>query len=352
MRSTISHADVRRFPADRRTGRTTLRKILLAGVLVAGQLALPASSAQGAVSCDGRTATIIGTEGPDSIIGTDGNDVIVALGGNDRVFAGPGADVVCLGTGNDALNGGAGNDVSVAEPVVDGIDSFAGGSGNDTARYAARAIAVAVSLDDVPDDGSGDETDNIHGDVENIVGGMARNTLRGSAADNILVGAGDGDVMYGNAGDDDLRGGGGNDALVGGSGDDVMSGDAGDDLEVADADPDGADVFNGGSGRDTASYAGRTTAVRVFLDRLSNDGGGASGEGDNVGGLANDVEIIFGGSAADTVNAQTSFAGARLEGRAGNDSITSTNGTADTVDGGPGRDTCLADAIDAVANCP
>jgi hypothetical protein len=51
-----------------------------------------------------------------------------------------------------------------------------------------------------------------------------------------------------------------------------------------------ADVFNGGSGRDTASYAGRTTAVRVFLDRLSNDG--AFGEGNNLGGLANDVEIV------------------------------------------------------------
>jgi hypothetical protein len=129
-----------------------------------------------------------------------------------------------------------------------------------------------------------------------------------------------------------------------------MSGDAGDDLEVSDAGPDGADVFNGGGGRDTASYAGRTTAVRVFLDRLSNDG--ASGEGDNVGGLANDVEIIFGGSAGETLNPQAHFVGAWLEGRAGNDSINAINGIADTVDGGSGRDTCLTDRIDSVVSCP
>ena len=350
MRSTISIIGTRRIPADRRTTRTTMRRILLTGVLVAGPLAMPALPAQGAVSCDGRPATIVGTDGPDNITGTDGNDVIVALGGNDRVSGGPGSDVVCLGAGNDALNGGAGNDVSVAETVADGNDSFAGGSGNDTARYAARTISVAVSLDNVPDDGSGDEADNIHSDVENIVGGQATNTLRGNAADNILVGADDSDVMLGNAGEDDLRGGGGNDSLVGGPGDDVMSGDAGDDLEVSDAGPDGADVFNGGGGRDTVSYAGRTTAVRVFLDRLSNDG--APGEGDNVGGLANDVEIIYGGSAGDTLNAQAHFVGARLEGRAGSDLINSINGITDTVDGGSGLDTCLTDRIDAVVNCP
>jgi Ca2+-binding RTX toxin-like protein len=185
MRATIKSFDVRRVPYG---------AILLAGVIVAAPLAVPASPARAAstagaaVFCDGRPATIIGTEGPDSIAGTDGNDVIVALGGNDRVFAGPGSDAVCLGPGNDSLNGGAGNDVFVAESPADGIDSFAGGSGNDTARYAARTIAVAVSLDDVPDDGSGDETDNMHADVENVVGGQARNTLRGSAADNVLVG--------------------------------------------------------------------------------------------------------------------------------------------------------------------
>jgi hypothetical protein len=350
MRSTISHLGVRQESVDRPTGRTAIRTILLAGVLVAGQLAMPASSAQGAVTCDGRPATIVGTEGPENIPGTDGNDVIAALGGDDRVFAGPGSDVVCLGAGNDALNGGAGNDVSVAEPSFDGIDSFAGGAGNDTARYAARTVAVAVSLDNVPDDGSGDETDNIHTDVENVVGGQARNTLRGSAANNVMVGADAGDVMLGNAGDDELRGGGGNDLLRGGPDDDVMSGDAGDDHGIADENPDGADVFNGGSGQDIASYAGRTTAVRVFLDRLSNDG--ASGEGDDVGGLANDVEIVYGGSAGDTLNAQKFFLGAQLEGREGNDTINAINGIADRVDGGPGRDTCPTDRIDTVVGCP
>ena len=90
--------------------------------------------------------------------------------------------------------------------------------------------------------------------------------------------------------------------------------------------------------------------MRVFLDRLSNDG--AFGEGDNLGGLANDVEIVFGGSAADTLNAQAHFVRAWLEGRAGNATINAINGTADTVDGGIGRDTCLTDRIDTVVSCP
>ena len=105
----------------------------------------------------GAPQTIVGSEGRDTLAGTSGRDVIAALGGNDRVSAGPGDDVVCLGAGNDALNGGAGDDLSVAEAVLDGDDSFVGGSGVDTARYSGRTAPVAVSLDNVPDDGSGDD---------------------------------------------------------------------------------------------------------------------------------------------------------------------------------------------------
>ena len=96
------------------------------------------ADAQSEVTCAGRSATIVGSEGRDTLTGTSGRDIIVALGGNDRVSAGPGDDVVCLGAGNDALNGGAGDDVSVADAVLDGDDSFAGGSGVDTARYSER----------------------------------------------------------------------------------------------------------------------------------------------------------------------------------------------------------------------
>jgi Ca2+-binding RTX toxin-like protein len=332
----------------------TMRKIMMMGVAVAGGLLVTAAPAlaQGPVTCNGLPATIVGTAGPDSITGTGGDDVVVALGGNDRVFAGPGDDVVCLGEGNDALNGGAGADTLVAEPAVDGTDSFAGGPGVDTARYAGRTGTVAVSLDDVPDDGSGDENDNIHADVENVIGGRAGNTLRGSAAGNVLVGGGVLDVLVGSGGADTLRGGGGNDILVGGPGDDTASGDAGDDRWVADVGPDGADVFTGGSGHDIASYAGRTSPLRFFLDGAANDGTFPFGEGDNVGGPANDVEHVIGGSGDDAFNVRAFFLGATLEGGPGDDGFTTTNGRADRADGGLGTDRCLADVIDRLISCP
>ena len=147
---------------------------------IAALIMLPGSASAQVTRCNGLPVTQPGTEGPDVIVGTSGRDVIATFGGNDRVSAGPGDDVVCLGAGNDALNGGAGDDLLVAEAAPDGTDSFAGGSGIDSARYTLRTESLPVSLDDRPDDGSGDENDNIHADVENVIGGSGSNALRGT----------------------------------------------------------------------------------------------------------------------------------------------------------------------------
>jgi hypothetical protein len=49
-------------------------------------------------TCEGQTATIVGTSGNDNnIVGTSGRDVIAALGGNDRVRSLGGNDLVCGG---------------------------------------------------------------------------------------------------------------------------------------------------------------------------------------------------------------------------------------------------------------
>ena len=80
------------------------------------------------VTCDGRAATIVGTEGADTINGTAGADVIAALGGNDtvrglagadRVCGGPGTDTLWGGQGNDLLNGGRSRDTCVGGPGTD-----------------------------------------------------------------------------------------------------------------------------------------------------------------------------------------------------------------------------------------
>ena len=292
---------------------------------IAALIMLPGSASAEVTRCNGLPVTQPGTEGPDVIVGTSGRDVIATFGGNDRVSAGPGDDVVCLGSGNDALNGGAGDDLLVAEAAPDGTDSFAGGSGIDSARYTLRTESLAVSLDDRPDDGSGDENDNIHADVENVTGGSGSNTLRGSAAANALTGGTANDVIEGGPGNDVLRGG-------------------------ADAGVDGADRFLGGSGRDTVSYAARTTGVRVFLDGVANDGTFPFGEGDNVGAGA-DVEHVIGGSGNDSFNARAFFGGVLFEGRDGDDGFTTFNGVLDTNNGGPGLDGCLDDPTDVRISC-
>jgi len=60
--------------------------------------------------CQGKRATIVGTQGPDEITGTPRRDVIAALGGNDTVRGLSGADLICGGKGHDKLLGGPGRD--------------------------------------------------------------------------------------------------------------------------------------------------------------------------------------------------------------------------------------------------
>jgi uncharacterized protein (DUF1501 family) len=80
------------------------------------------------VFCQGRRATIVGTDGRDVLRGTSGADVIAAGAGNDRIVAGGGNDLVCAGAGKDRIAGGAGNDRLFGEA---GNDVIAGGRGRD-----------------------------------------------------------------------------------------------------------------------------------------------------------------------------------------------------------------------------
>jgi Ca2+-binding RTX toxin-like protein len=61
--------------------------------------------------CKGKTATIVGTPGPDKLVGTGGADVFVGGAGKDLLIGGKGNDVVCGGKGKDKLFGQAGKDV-------------------------------------------------------------------------------------------------------------------------------------------------------------------------------------------------------------------------------------------------
>ena len=156
--------------------------------------------------------------------------------GNDKLFG---------GERNDVLNGGGGNDVLTGGP---GADVFNGGLGVDTADYHDARARLNVSLDNINNDGAiGDAThpaehDNVHGDVENIIGGFNADRLVGNDARNRLVGGPGNDTLIGNGGNDTLDGGPGSDSLSGGAGDDFLIGR-----------DNTKDTLNGGDGTDRST---------------------------------------------------------------------------------------------------
>jgi Ca2+-binding RTX toxin-like protein len=139
------------------------------GVAVATPSPSP-SPTPGGETCDGRAATIVGTDGKDFIIGTDGADVIVSLGGKDIVFGLKGDDVICLGAGNDIAFGGKGNDSIFGEGGKDKLfgekgDDFLDGGPDRDHCFGGRGSDTTVNCergDRHHDDD--DDDDRHHGD--------------------------------------------------------------------------------------------------------------------------------------------------------------------------------------------
>ena len=85
-------------------------RLLVVCFVAVGLAPVPVGQATGPPLCDGKAATIVGSEGVDHIAGTPGADVIVGLGGRDRIDGAGGDDRVCGGGDADVLRGGAGDD--------------------------------------------------------------------------------------------------------------------------------------------------------------------------------------------------------------------------------------------------
>jgi Ca2+-binding RTX toxin-like protein len=247
-------------------------------------------------------------------------------------------------------------------------DTVLGGAGIDLVTYANRTPAVAVSLNGVADDGTGEEGDDIQPDVEELIGTSAGDSLVGDGGDQVIDGGLGADALVGLGGADTLsfasrsaavvadldaeitsdgdlidgfehlRGGGGGDrltgdlaanAIEGGGGEDRLHGGAGADSltggpadDMLDGGPDAAaDLLTGDAqSSDTADYRTRTQAVKVALAE-----GGVEAltlDGDRLVRIAN----VFGGSAADRLIGNTranELRGGegddRIDGRAGDD---------------------------------
>jgi hypothetical protein len=322
------------------------------------------------------------------------------LAGVEHLVGTPHADTITLdcacsaqpGGSNDTVDLGA-NGTFLADATADGADRVTGSGSGATASYAARTAGVSVTLDGDSDDGYPGEGDDIDPSVHDVVGGSGADTIVGSSAANDLVGGDGNDVVMGRGGPDTVDGGAGNDQVMGnggddtvlgsdgadtlngGDGDDVLRGDTnggagyadtliggnGDDDEYGYAGNDvfdegsahnGSDLLIGGTGADTASYANRTTAVRLSIDGLFNDG--APGEDDKIG---SDVEWLVGGSGNDTLtgsNAANKITGGggtdAIFGLGGNDTLISLDGVVDHLHGGAGTDRAHRDDNDVVTS--
>jgi hypothetical protein len=96
-------------------------------------------------------------------------------------------------------------------------------------------VTVTVTLDDLPGDGPAGENDNIHSDVEDIVGTVGTDVITGGTGGNIIDGFDGNDVLSGGAGADLLRGGDDNDVITSRDGlAELVDCGSGDDTVIAD----------------------------------------------------------------------------------------------------------------------
>ena len=175
----------------------------------------------------------------------DGNDTLVnkATDAAPEANLGPGDDRAVGGPHGYTLDGGPGADDLHGGPYNADID---GGPIQQNVTYAGSPGPVTVSADDVANDGTTGEGDNVHSDVHEVDGSPFDDRISGFAS---AIGNAGNDVLIGNGANGKIYGGDGNDVLVGGAGQDVLSDPSGNNTFYArDSEPD---RIYCGSGYDT-----------------------------------------------------------------------------------------------------
>jgi Ca2+-binding RTX toxin-like protein len=247
------------------------------------------------------------------------------------------------------------------------VNSTPGAAGNVPIVLSTGAAFSAIGMRNgvtaaTNDDGdlAASEGDWINGEVENVIGSSAADTIDASHVDtvHVLMGMGGNDTLiggvghtnylYGGAGDDKLYGGGIADFLFGGTGDDLLQGGLGNDtidgggvncvtavstttppvpFAPAACTPTIATAPTIGAGSDTIDYSERTGAVYVDLTNLTNCTTHKMGE---VSLSECDVIVSSGTPAVASVK--------NIRGGAGDDTLTGDN-RANIIWGGAGNDT-------------
>ena len=234
-----------------------------------------------------RVENVLGSEYRDQFSGDDFANSLSGLSNNDRLEGRGGADT---------LDGGTGYDIAQYTSSATGVDV-------DMAR-TTQSLTIVRNIAIISNgDAAGDRLVSIE-------------ELRGSNFADILRGKGGGGLPS-------------TEAFYGGRGDDILEGRF------------GADVLDGGTGFDFASYESSSAAVNVFIPRP----GFASAQfGDAAGDTLFNIEGLIGSAYADTLignddrNELRGNNGAdTLSGLGGNDTIKGGAGI-DSITGGGGRD--------------
>jgi Ca2+-binding RTX toxin-like protein len=225
-----------------------------------------------------QSAGIDTLTGISNLIGSDYVDQLIGDGNANRLDG---------GAGNDALYGQGGDDTLIGGTATSGGNNqLWGGTGNDTASYAGTTGTVNADLGAQAGYVDAVLVDQMNS-IENLIGGSGTNTLTGNAVANLLTGGAGNDYLYGQ---------GGNDTLIGGA---TAAG--------------GTNQLWGGTGSDTASYAGTTGVVHADLRAQAGYVDGTLTD------QMNSIENLIGGSNADTL---VGNGGAnRLTGDSGADSL-------------------------------
>ena len=186
--------------------------------------------------------------------------------------------------------------------------------------------------------------------LSEVNGALPRANLFGGAGNDVLIGGSGNDQLFGQDGNDTLLGKGGADLLFGGIGNDILTGGDGDDQVFGEAGNDrmiwnpgdDSDLFEGGTGIDTAEINGGNGAeaftvtangTRVRADRID-----PAPFALDIGTTENLVVNMNGGD--DTFSASGNLSALIkliIDGGTGNDTILGGNG-ADTLLGGDGND--------------
>ncbi len=192
----------------------------------------------------------------DQIKGDAQLNFLDGMDGNDQIFGGGGRDFIDGGFGDDALYGQNGDD-----ELSDfyGNNTLDGGAGTDTAGFYDKETSVYIDLAN-PYEAEEIADNNLLLNIENIIGSLANDTIKGDnnnnkidgyEGDDFILGRGGDDTVYSYDGNDTIYGQSGNDSLISVWGEDVLNGGSGADTLIA---GDGEATLIGGTGNDVFSF--------------------------------------------------------------------------------------------------